>query len=348
MDRYYVLEPGSQLRKQGEELIIWRKNEPIGRIPLENLEQLVLVGTSLSGAVIQELMRRRVETVLLSPWGHFRGRIVVDEHKHVARRKAQYLRFSDPKEAVRIARRFVEAKLKNAARFLSRRAGQYGSEGLRQAAGQILGLARMAAVEEDMEMVRGLEGRGANIYFGVFQELIRVPGFAFTGRTKRPPLDPMNALLSFTYTLLTNEVLTAVNIVGLDPYLGTLHAEDYGRPSLACDLVEEWRVHLGDRLVLGLVNRRAVTPEDFVWREVAAADGVDEEDLRSHRPVEMKPRIARAFVDAYERWMNSPIRCPFANTMTTYRGIIRNQARRFLRFLMRETEAYEPFPWPLL
>ncbi len=345
MERCYVLEPGTYLRKQGEELIIFRKDEAIGRIPLEGLEQLVLVGASLSGAVVHELVRRRVETVLLSPWGHFRGRLVVDEHKHVARRKAQYVKFMDPKEAVRIARLLVEAKLKNAARFLSRRAGEYGSERLRDTAAQIHGLARLAALEEDMDLVRGLEGRGANLYFGVFAELLRVPGFSFSGRTKRPPLDPINALLSFTYTLLTNEVLTAVKITGLDPYLGTLHTEDYGRPSLACDLVEEWRVHLGDRLVLGLVNRRVIGPDDFIQREVTAADGVDEEDLRANRPVEMKPRIARAFVDAYERWMNTPIRCPFEGTMTTYRGAVRDQARRFLRFLMGETPAYEPFPW---
>ncbi|MEJ5366417.1 MAG: CRISPR-associated endonuclease Cas1 [Desulfosoma sp.] len=345
MERYYILEPGTHLRKQGNHLVVWRHNEPVGQIPLEGLEQLVLVGASLSGAVVDELVRRRVETVLLSPWGHFRGRIVVDEHKHVARRKAQYLKFTDPKEAVRIARLFVEAKLKNAARFLSRRAGEYGAEKLRDASAQILGLARMAAWEEDLDLVRGLEGRGAHLYFGVFQDLIRVPGFPFSGRTKRPPLDPVNALLSFTYTLLTNEVLTAVKIVGLDPYLGTLHAEDYGRPSLACDLVEEWRVHLGDRLVLGLINRRVVGPDDFIRREVTAADGVDEEDLRAHRPVEMKPKIARAFVDAYERWMKTPIQCPFAGTMTTYRGIVRDQARRFLRFLMGEAQSYEPFPW---
>lgn len=345
MERYYVLEPGAYLRKHGEELIVWHHNEPVGRIPLEGLEQLVLVGSSLSGAVVHELVRRRVETVLLSPWGHFRGRIVVDEHKHVARRKAQYLKFTDPREAVRIARVFVEAKLRNSARFLSRRAGEYGLERLRRTAAQILGLASMAAAEDDMEQLRGLEGRAGNLYFAVFGDLIRVPGFSFSGRTKRPPLDPVNALLSFTYTLLTNEVLTAVKITGLDPYLGTLHVEEYGRPSLACDLVEEWRVHLGDRLVLGLVNRRLIGPDDFVYREAVAADGVDEEDLRSNRPVEMKPRVARAFVDAYERWMNTPVRCPFEGTMTTYRGLVRDQARRFLRFLMGETPDYQPFPW---
>ncbi|ROQ92053.1 CRISPR-associated endonuclease Cas1 [Desulfosoma caldarium] len=345
MERYYVLEPGTYLRKDGESLLVMRGNEAVGRVPLEGLEQLVLVGSSLSGAVVQELVRRRVETVLLSPWGQFRGRLVVDEHKHVARRKAQYLAFSDPRQAVHIARRIVQAKLKSGARFLSRRAGEYGLMALRKTAAQMMGLARMVAVEENMEMVRGLEGRGAHLYFEVFKDLVRAPGFHFSGRTKRPPRDPINALLSFVYTLLTNEVLTAVKIVGLDPYLGTLHTEEYGRPSLACDLVEEWRTHLGDRLVLGLINRRVVTPEDFVERAVTAADGVDEEDLRAHRPVEMKPKIARAFVDAYERWMGTSIQCPFAGTMSTYRGLIRDQARRFLRFLMGEAPTYEPFPW---
>jgi len=346
MDRYYVLEPGTYVRKSGENLLIMKGREVRGSIPLAGLDQLVLVGASMSGAVLSELARRRVETVLLSPWGRFRGRLIVDEHKHVARRKAQYLRLSDRAEAARIAGLLVAAKLRNAARFLQRRGTQYGDESLNQAAAHLQGLAELARSQKDLELIRGIEGRGANRYFSVFGRLIRVEGFPFHGRSRRPPLDAVNALLSFVYTLLTNEVLTAVKIAGLDPYLGTLHAEEYGRPSLACDLVEEWRTYLGDRLVLTLINRRVIRPDDFVYRPVENPDGVDEAELRAKRPVEMKPRIARAFIDAYERWMETPTTCPFTGAGTSYRGILRSQARRFLKFLMGDEPDYQPFPWP--
>jgi len=109
--------------------------------------------------------------------------------------------------------------------------------------------------------------------------------------------------------------------------------------------VEEWRSFLGDRLVLGLVNRRAVGPDDFVVRDIACTDAVDEEDLKDKRPVEMKPRVARAFIQAYEKWMGTRIRCPRTGEQTDYRGLIRRQVRHFSRFLQGEDEAYEPFTW---
>ncbi|NLI83786.1 MAG: CRISPR-associated endonuclease Cas1 [Deltaproteobacteria bacterium] len=346
MDRMYVLEPGSTLRKSGRNLRLMKNDVLLGEIPLENLEQLTLLGfASLSGAVLDTLIRHRVETVLLSPTGSFRARLMVDEHKHVQRRQAQYLRLSDNATALRVARAVVQGKVRNAARFLSQRGAASGNGELLRAGAQLKGIADFVEKQEDMETVRGLEGLAGNLYFSVFRHLILVPGFSFTGRNRRPPLDPVNALLSFVYTLLTLEVLTAVKWVGLDPYLGALHVVDYGRPSLACDLVEEWRTFLGDRFILGLINRRAVGPEDFIVRTVTCTDGVDEEDLKGKRPVEMKPAVARAFIQSYEKWMANGIRCPETGDRTDYRGLIRRQVRRFNRYLLGELESYEPFLW---
>lgn len=346
MERTYVLEQGTMLRKAGHHLAVTRGAETIAEIPLEGLDQLTLVGfTSLTGAVLDVLIRRRVETVLLSPHGQFRARLMVDEHKHVQRRQGQYVRLSDPAFARDTAKVIVRGKLRNAARFLALRGSRYGLAELNRIASQIKGLAEMVERQDQLDLIRGLEGRGSNLYFGAFPLLVRVPGFSFQGRNRRPPLDPVNALLSFVYTLLTLEVLTAIKVVGLDPYLGCLHTVEYGRPSLACDLVEEWRTFLGDRLVLALINRRVINPEDFVYRPTACTDAVDEEDLKQRRPVEMKPKIGRAFIEAYEKWMANRVTVPGTGEKTDYRGLVRHQVRHFCRYLVGDQDSYEPFVW---
>jgi len=346
MERTYILEQGTLLRKAGHHLAVTRGRETIAEIPLEGLDQLTLVGfTSLTGAVLDVLIRNRVETVLLSPHGRFRARLMVDEHKHVQRRQGQYVQLGDPAFAVKTAKAIVRGKLRNAARFLALRGNRHGLAEVNRIASQIKGLAQIIERQDDLEIIRGLEGRGSSLYFEAFPRIIRTPGFEFQGRNRRPPLDPVNALLSFVYTLLTQEVLTAIKVVGLDPYLGCLHTVEYGRPSLACDLVEEWRAFLGDRLVLALINRRVISPEDFVYRPTGCTDGVDEEDLKQRRPVEMKPKIGRAFIEAYERWMGNRITIPGAKEKTDYRGLVRRQVRQFCHYLTGDQDSYEPFVW---
>lgn len=346
MERFYILESNTQLRKSGENLILMKGDQKIAEVPLEGLQQLTLLGyASLTGAVLDTLIRHRVETVLLSPQGRFRGRLMVDEHKHVQRRRAQYIRLSDGALALDTAKSIVRGKLQNTSRFLALRGAQYQDAELMDTAARLKAYIHMVDGAKDLDALRGIEGQGARLYFKVFGRFLKVAGFTFGGRTRRPPLDPLNALLSFTYTLLTLEVLTAIKIVGLDPYLGALHDIEYGRPSLACDLVEEWRAFMGDRLVLTLVNRQVVRPDDFVTRSVAHTDAVDEEDLKSKRPVEMKPKISQAFIQAYEKWMTSQRVSLDKGYTTDYRGMIRYQVRLFCKYLLGEVEVYQPFLW---
>lgn len=346
MERTYILEQGAYLRKSGNNLLVTRGDETISEVPLEGLQQLTLIGrSSLSGAVLDLLIRSRIETVFLNPRGQFRARLLVDEHKHVRRRQAQYVRLSDTAFALQATKAILQGKLRNSARFLAMRGSRYGLPELNLAASKIKGLAASVPSQGDIELLRGIEGRAANIYFQAFPLLIRVPGFVFEGRNHRPPKDPVNALLSFIYTLLTQEVLTAVKVVGLDPYLGALHTIEYGRPSLACDLVEEWRAFLGDRLVLALINRRVIGPDDFVYRPGEHTDGVDEEDLKARRPIEMKPKIARAFLEAYEQWMAARVFHPETGEKVDYRALIKRQVWKFCRYLMGEEDAYEAFMW---
>jgi CRISPR-associated protein Cas1 len=346
MESVYVLEPGSYLRREGLALKVVKDGETVESIPADGLKRLMLVGrVSLSGAVLDFLIQNRVETVFMTPTGRFRARLVPDEHKHVALRKAQYLRLSDPNIALKTAAVIVQGKAVNMGRMLLLRGRDYGVGELRIAAARMQPLARTAEKAENLEVLRGAEGATARIYYSAFPHLIRNPQFSFNGRSKRPPLDPVNALLSFAYTLVTNEVLSAVKAVGLDPYLGALHEESYGRPSLACDLVEEYRCFMADRLVLGLINRRVIGPEDFIYRPFPPVEFTGEEEMRQRRPVEMKPAVCRAFIAAYEEMMNRSIHYPPLGKQLTYRWLIMSQVRLFAASLENPARAYEPFVW---
>jgi CRISPR-associated protein Cas1 len=346
MHRVYVLEQGTYLRKSGNSLVLMKDKTVVDEVSLPQLEHLVLAGfISLSGAVINALVQHRVETVLLDRHFGFRARLHVDEHKHVQRRQNQYVQLNYQEFSVQTARSIVSGKLSNQARFLQIRGQQSQSNALLSWAQAIKAIARSISAVPDMDLLRGAEGHGSRLYFQAFAHLVKNPGFSFQGRNRRPPLDPVNALLSFCYTLLTNEVLTAIKIVGLDPYLGSLHEVAYGRPSLACDLVEEWRTFVVDRLVLGLINTKSIRPEDFVTREQRDVDFVDEQDLKAKRPVELKPGPRKALVEAYETWMNRKIQDPYQDDSTTYRQHILRQVRHFSAYLNGDDAEYKPFPW---
>lgn len=339
MEALYVLEPGSYIRKDGEALKIVKEGATVADVPARGLKRLTLVGyVSLSGAVLDFLIHHRIETVFMTPNGRFRARLMLDEHFHVARRQAQYARLSEKAFALDTARRIVAAKLENQVRHLRRRARDHGIKELERIALRIHGLQRTLRATQDLEVVRGIEGYGTRLYFEAFPLLLRNDLFHFPGRRRRPPTDPVNAMLSFVYTLLTNEVLGAIKAAGLDPYLGSLHEVAPGRPSLACDLVEEWRV-LGDRLVLSLINRRYVSPDDFVVRSRSLPEG--EPDLV--RSVEMKPAALRALIASYERQMQARVKTAATGDERQFRWLIHEQVRRFARFLEEPETVYEPF-----
>jgi CRISPR-associated protein Cas1 len=182
---------------------------------------------------------------------------------------------------------------------------------------------------ETLDQVRGCEGRAAAIYFGVFGNLLKNPDFNFTDRNRRPPLDPVNVLLSLGYTLLANAVETAVQVVGLDPYLGALHEVAYGRPSLVCDLMEEYRSVIVDPMVVASVNRRSFTLEDF-----ESGDG---------EPVRFKRAAMRWFLDLFERRVRGTILYPPRGQRVTYRQVIEEQVRLVARYFLGTEPSYAPF-----
>lgn len=346
MEAIYLLEPGAYLRKDANCLSVVKGGQLVDRIPLEGLKRLVLVGrASLTGAVLDVLIQNRVETVFITATGRYRGRLAVDEHSHVELRRAQYLRLSDPGFALSSAAVMVKGKIANMQRFLLLRGRRDQNEVLRQAAVRLKAMAAAASQAKGLDQLRGIEGAATAVYFQVFNAMILNGAFVFRGRTRRPPLDPVNALMSFVYTLLTNEVLSAIKTCGLDPFLGALHEVSYGRPSLACDLVEEYRCFLGDRLVLGLINHKAIGPEDFIVRASPPAEFVDEAEMRAKRPVEMKPSVCRSFIAAYEKMMQRDIFYKPGGHKVTYRMLLLHQARRFAEWLKDDARIYQPFAW---
>lgn len=323
MESIYVMESGTYLQREGSAIRVMKGRRQVERIPAQGLKKLILVGyVSLSSGVLDFLIKNRVETVFMTPTGRFRARLLPDEHRHVALRRAQYIKLDHPEFALQTARTIVGGKLANMIRMLLKRGRQYKVDGLLKAATRLKSIEINVKQTTNMDMLRGLEGLSARIYFSVFPLLIRNHNFTFTGRNRRPPRDPVNALLSFIYTLLTNEVLSAIKARGLDPYMGSLHEISYGRPSLACDLVEEYRAFLGDRFVLGLINRKVIRTDDFVFRSNAPSAYRDEEEMKARRPVLMKPAVSRTFVNAYEAMMARMIRCPKLGKKLSYRACV--------------------------
>jgi len=337
MDSLYIVEQGCYLKKDGECLKIVKGKKVIQTIPATGLRRLVIAGwNSLSGSVLDFLIRNQVDTVFMTPTGRFRARLLLDDTGHVELRQRQYVRLSDSAFRVSAARAVVAGKLENHVRFLRRRAVQRDVQELASVALQIHALAAQLEGEHDLDRIRGLEGYSARLMYGVFGLLITNREFEFRGRNRRPPLDPVNALLSFVYTLLTNEVQNAVKVAGLDPYLGALHEPGRGRPSLACDLVEEWRAW-GERMVLALINRKMIEPGDFIFRK-ARDNGA--------RPVEMKPAVCRALIASYEKQMEQRVYYPAADETTSLRMIVHGQARSFARSLEDGADVYTPFLLP--
>jgi len=327
MEALYVVEPGSYLRVEGTALRIEKSGRTIAEIPSSGLERLTLLGRcSMSGAVLDHLISNKVDTVFMTPTGRFRARLLLDAAGHVALRRLQYQRLSDDSVKLDTARHIVVQKISRQAEFLRKRGYRHRNEELRKVALQLDALARRVEASPDIDEVRGIEGYSARIYYSGFGMLIKSRNFSFNGRNRRPPRDPVNALLSFVYTLFTNEVMSAIQASGLDPYLGALHEPLHGRPSLACDLVEEWRV-MADAFVLTLVNRQLVGPDDFVVNE------------SRERPVSMTPAFMRTLIGAYERKMNRTVRLD--GERMKLRWAVHRHVKRFVEYLENPAEGYK-------
>jgi len=276
LNTLYVNTPGSYLHREGETIKIEREGQTVMRLPIHTIEGIVCFGpVKVSPGLMGLCAERKVLLSYLSEYGQFYGRVQGPVSGNVLLRRTQYRWADDPVHSAAVAQSMVMAKIANSRVVLlrARREAAAGGEVFSSAIESLGGiLERLLRKEFEVDSVRGIEGEAAREYFGVFNSLIlhQKPEFTFRTRQRRPPPDPVNALLSFFYTLLAHECSAALESVGLDPYVGFLHSDRPGRASLALDLMEELRPVIVDRFVLSMINRKQVQIGDFQLLETGA------------------------------------------------------------------------------
>ena len=338
LNTLYVTTQGAYLAREGQTAVVRVEGETRLQLPIHNLGSIVCFGrVSVSPFLMGYCAGNGVGISHLTENGRFLARVVGETSGNVLLRREQYRRADDPEASSSIARAIVGAKLASARVVLLRaqrdRPDSASSERL-VAAARAIG-AHLDAVrrEENLDRIRGLEGMGARDYFGVFEDLIvqQKHEFRFAERNRRPPLDPVNALLSFVYTLLAHDCRGALESVGLDPGVGFLHRDRSGRPGLALDLMEEFRSYLADRLVLSLINLRQVGGRDFRVTESGA--------------VLLNEEGRRTVLVAYQKRKQEELVHPFLEERTTAGLLPHLQSLLLSRYLRNELDGYPPFLW---
>lgn len=339
LNTVYVTTEGAALKKDGENLVAEVEGVEKARVPLHMLASVVAFGPILiSPALIGICSERGITLVLMDRVGRFQARIEGPVSGNVLLRRAQY-RLAD--SADDIVRSLVIGKVANQRAVIRRALRDYGDEMAPPARAALetttdrmtMILRRVQLSDATIDEMRGSEGEAANLYFAGFDHLIRSPDpeLHWTARSRRPPLDSMNALLSFLYTLLTHDCRSAAEAVGLDPAVGFLHRDRPGRPSLALDLMEELRAPLADRLALSLVNRRQLRAADFHKLESGAVLLTD--DAR------------KLVLTAWQERKREERQHPFLQEKAPFGLVPYLQAQMLARHLRGDIDAYPPWFW---
>ena len=338
LNTLFVTTQGAYLRKDGQTVDVRIEKQSKLRVPLHNLDGIVAFGrVGASPALFGACAEANVTISFLTTNGRFLASVSGFTPGNVLLRRTQYRMSDDPAAAGKIARSIVAGKLGNC-RTVLRRAARDASEPERQAAlnkaaDRLTASINDAIRSDELEKVRGIEGEAATTYFGAMNSLIASDAkeFQYTKRSRRPPLDPVNAMLSFTYTLLMHDARSACEVAGLDSAVGFLHRDRPGRPGMALDLMEEFRPFLADRLVLSLINRQQVQPNDFAIRENGA--------------VQMTDAARKTLLTQWQQRKQETITHPFLNEKTTVGLLLHLQARLMARHLRGDLDEYPPFLW---
>lgn len=327
----YVQTPGARVRKSGEQVII-HVDEETTEVPLIDVSQLVLIGpVSITTPTVHELLRREIPVTFCGSGGWFLGHAHGAGHRNIDLRNAQFRMSFDEGWCLRFTRSLVAAKLRNQRSFLRR---NWKDEARRNVLEDHLTalkrLAEKAGHGDRLAVLLGLEGEGAAHYFQDFEALFSGsggtrPGFGFSNRNRRPPADPVNALLSLGYAMLTRTFVVALSAVGLDPYCGFYHQPRFGRPALALDMMEPFRPVIADSVAVQVINNAEVAPGDFV---------------QSGPACNLKPSGRKAFIAAFERRLDQETTHPLFGYRVSMRRLIEVQCRLLGRHLMGEIEDY--------
>jgi CRISPR-associated protein Cas1 len=330
----YVQEAGSHVGKRSEHLVVRKDGQEITRVPMHAVRQVVVCSNvQVSTQALETLAANDIPVAYVTGHGRFIGTFAPAEKKNVGLREAQFRRFADAGECLRLSKAVVRGKLTNQRALLMRSLRADGDRGSDEPAARGLAdLLRALDSAASVETVLGLEGQGAALYFGEFNRFLRVQppgrGFEFTSRNRRPPRDPVNALLSFAYAMLTKDCFAAVCTVGFDPYHGFFHRDRHGKPSLALDLMEEFRPVIADSVVLTLINNEMLTPKDFlVWREAC----------------QLTDSGRRQFFQAYEQRKATVVTHPVYGYKMSYSRMLEVQARMLAAYVRGSVPSYTGF-----
>ena len=338
LNTLYITSPDAYLALDGETILIKKDDVVSTRLPMHNLENIICFGyRGTSPALMGACAQHNIGLCFLSPSGRFLARVNGKVRGNVLLRKKQYIVSEDETESVRIAASFLLGKISNCRKVLYRAVRDHSllvdvnklndtSQALKEC---------MQAVQKSKTIneLMGFEGIAAKLYFGVFDQLIlqQKGAFYFNERSRRPPLDNTNALLSFLYTLLTYEIASALETVGLDPYVGFLHQDRPGRPSLALDLMEELRPVFADRLALSMINRKQITSNGFIHKESGG--------------ILMDEETRKKVLTVWQERKQEKITHPFLKEKMMIGLIPYVQALLLARFLRGDLDAYPPYFW---
>lgn len=334
----YVMDADTYLALDGENILVKKEENVAMRLPLHNLENIICFGyPGASPALMGACAERDIGLCFLTPHGRFLARITGKIRGNVLLRKKQYQVSEDPEQSVRIACSFLLGKVANCRRVIQRSIRDHAMlvnvSMLSDVTMSLKESLQEISACHTLDDLMGFEGSAAKIYFGVFDQLIlqQREAFQFKERSRRPPLDNLNALLSFLYTILTSEVSSALETVGLDPYVGFLHQDRPGRPSLALDLMEELRPVFADRLALSLINRNQINGKGFKEKESGG--------------ILMDDATRKIVLTAWQERKKEQINHPFLKERVDFGLIPYIQALLLSRFLRGDLDAYPPFFW---
>ena len=333
LNTLYVTTPDAYLSKDGQNVVVSVKQQEVFRIPSINIEEIVTFGyVGASPGLMKLCCDNGISLTFLSPSGRFIGRVVGPVRGNVLLRKAQYSLSENDEQSVSVARLMIAGKIQNYKNILRRYLRDYGDNQDVENAVKILEFNKNLAIkEEDKGRLLGFEGIASNAYFNVFPNLIlqQKEHFTFSGRNRRPPKDAVNAMLSFAYSLIANDCAAALETVGLDPYVGLFHSLRPGRISLALDVMEEFRAYLGDRCVLSLINKRQISPKDFL--------------TQGDNGIIMTDNGRKVFLTAWQNRKRETIIHPYLNEKVEIGLLPYVQAMMLARYIRNDIDNYPVF-----
>jgi CRISP-associated protein Cas1 len=322
-----VQDPRARIGIRANELVVERPGEKVIKRPLEQLRAVYLYGAiQVTAQALHAMMERSVSVAHFSPAGRFLGVAAGLPTSGTDARRGQYRLFEQPSARLELTREVVRSKISNQRTLLMR-----NGDAPREILDRMASLRDASTEASDLDTVRGMEGAAAAAYFGCFGSMLHdaeMDGWDWEGRNRRPPRDPVNALLSLGYSVLASELLGICHVVGLDPYLGFFHQPRYGRPALALDLMEEFRPLIADSVAISLLNRKELTRTDFV---------------QSAKGTFLKDSGRRSFWQAWSRRMDAEVTHPEFGYRMSYRRMLDVQVRQLWRFCRGEAERYHGF-----